>query len=562
MSGGNLQLASSSIQSNTMFIGNPQKSFFKSTYLHYTNFAQQSFITNYEGSRTLSLDSTTKYSFKIKRNADLLMDTYLVITLPDIYSPIFPPQLLSNNPPVYSPWNPYEFKWIEDIGSLIIQEMVIYAGNQTLQKISGRYLSAMTKRDLTLTKKIAYDQLTGNVVQLTDPAAYNSGNYPNALPTSNVTVGCEPSITGRTLYIPIGAWFCNNSQMAFPLCCLQLCELQIDITLRPIYEWFVIKDVLTQDYPQQWVQPNFNNWEQQFYRFIQPPPDLSLSQTSYVNRNYSWNANVYLLSNYGFLDNDERLLFTQKKQEYLIKQVFEKIFYNVTTNNRVELDSLGLVHNYLFYFQRSDAYLRNQWSNYTNWAYTNVIPSPVVLAPTTGNYPVLTNTGSTIYIGPGADPNTLAANNLYWSNNYNTANFQQILINGGIILDGTYREDVRPVGLYQYIHQYQKTQGSIYTGLYNYGFGLTSKYYELQPYGTMEMNPFNHIEFEYNTINPPINTNAQTLTICDPQTSEAIGVNKQTWNIYQYNYDLYWFEERANKVIFVGGLCSVEFASF
>ena len=28
-------------------------------------------------------------------------------------------------------------------------------------------------------------------------------------------------------------------------------------------------------------------------------------------------------------------------------------------------------------FRRSDAFLRNEWNNYTNWAYHNVIPQKI-----------------------------------------------------------------------------------------------------------------------------------------------------------------------------------------
>jgi hypothetical protein len=40
----------------------------------------------------------------------------------------------------------------------------------------------------------------------------------------------------------------------------------------------------------------------------------------------------------------------------------------------------------MFLFQRSDINLRNQWSNYTNWAYTNAIPEDVTPAPATGTF--------------------------------------------------------------------------------------------------------------------------------------------------------------------------------
>ena len=34
-----------------------------------------------------------------------------------------------------------------------------------------------------------------------------------------------------------------------------------------------------------------------------------------------------------------------------------------------------MVSNYMWRFRRSDAYLRNEWSNYTNWPYQNIKPS-------------------------------------------------------------------------------------------------------------------------------------------------------------------------------------------
>jgi hypothetical protein len=49
----------------------------------------------------------------------------------------------------------------------------------------------------------------------------------------------------------------------------------------------------------------------------------------------------------------------------------------------------------MFLFQRSDINLRNQWSNYTNWPYTNMIPDDVQAAPDQGyviDCPIVTNT--------------------------------------------------------------------------------------------------------------------------------------------------------------------------
>ena len=69
-------------QQNIILNGNPSKTFFKCVYVKYTNFGLQKFRIDFNGQRTLRLTEDSKFTFKIPRYADLLMDTYLVINLP------------------------------------------------------------------------------------------------------------------------------------------------------------------------------------------------------------------------------------------------------------------------------------------------------------------------------------------------------------------------------------------------------------------------------------------------------------------------------------------------
>ena len=75
------------------------------------------------------------------------------------------------------------------------------------------------------------------------------------------------------------------------------------------------------------------------------------------------------------------------------------------------------------------------------------------------------------------------------------------------------------------------------------------------------MNKFKNVQFEFTTIVPPLDPNAQVLTICDPQTGDIIGVNKSSWNIYEYNFNMYVMEERVNVVTFVGGNAALMYAT-
>ena len=560
MAGGLMNLVATG-QQNIILNGNPEKTFWKATYLKYTNFGKQNFRLDYDGSPVFNLTSESTFNFKVKRYADLLMDCYISMNLPNIWSPIMPPQQI-NNPDgsiSYTNWAPYEFQWIENLGAQIIEKITINCGNQQLQQYSGKYILSSVQRDFTGQKLDLFNEMIGNTPDLNDPA--NSGArvnaYPNAYYTSS-PAGAQPSINGKTLYIPLGAWFNLKTVQAFPLVALQYNELTISITFRPVFEWFTIRDVM--DYANNFpvIQPNFNQFYMQFYRFLQTPPDEILGPASYVDTRTSWNADINLNCTYCFLSNDESKLFAKNEQKYLIKQIYEKPFYNVTGQNKVNLDSIGMVISWMFYFQRSDANLRNQWSNYTNWPY-NYMPQDVSPASTAGNVPNPDPNGASLTLGPGLNANgTLTS--LFTTGVYNPQNLQDILVAMGILLDGQYRENILPAGVYNFVEKYVRTAGYAPPGLYCYNFCLDTSPYTIQPSGAMNMSRFTNIQFEFTTISPPVDPYAQVLTICDPTTGDLVGINKPTWRIYDYNFDLYVMEERVNMVVFVGGNAGLLYA--
>jgi len=553
-------------QQNVILNGNPSKTMWKSTYSKYTNFGKQNFRLDFEGSSNLRLTEESSFTFKVKRYADLLMDTYLSVSLPNIWSPIFPPREIENaNGSIdYTNWAPYEFKWIDDLGAQMIQKITINCGNQKLQEFSGKYLLSMVQRDFSSEKKALFDKMTGNIPELNDPG--NSGARVNAYPSAYYTsnpAGAEPSIRSKIIYIPLNTWFNLKTQQAFPLVALQYNELTITVTLRPIYELFRIRDVMdyTNNFP--YVQPNFNKYYMQMYRFLQTPPDIPLSISSYIDTRTLWNIDLNLNCTYCFLSNDEQKLFAKNEQKYLFKQVQESVFYNVTGPNKVSLDSLGLISSWMFYFQRSDVNLRNEWSNYTNWAY-NYLPSDLTLAPATGSFPdpvypttiipVLTT------IGPGIQMNA-ELTGIYITGDYTMQNQKEILLLMGIVLDGQYRENELPAGVFNYVEKYLRTAGNAKDGLYCYNFCLNTSPFDLQPSGAMNMNRFTSVQLEFTTIVPPLDPLAQVLTICDPQTGDLVGINKPTWQIYDYNFDLTVFEERINMVTFIGGNAGLMYAT-
>ena len=537
MPGGLLNIISQG-SANIILTGNPTKTFFKATYSKYTNFGLQKFRLDYDGLRELRLNEPSKFTFKIKRYADLLMDTYLVINLPDIWSPVWAPSANTNNQ-----WSPYDFRWIQDIGAQMIEEIEITCGSVLLQRYSGRYINSVVQRDFNADKKELFNKMTGNVPELTDPAnwarrnfapPYLSNTYPNAMYNAGASSGAEPSIRGRTLYIPLNTWFMLESRCAFPLVALQYNELSMNVTLRPIQQLFQVRDVFnpTNNFP--YVQPDFIQNQFQMYRYLQTPPSLNLSSSNYENQTLTWNADVHLLATYCFLSEDEQKLFAAQDQVYLVKDVFEYTFLNVVGTSRVKLESSsGMVSSWMWYFQRNDAFLRNEWSNYSNWAY-QTIPQNVTL-------------------------NSLSQ--LYVTGNFATANQYEIMETGAIVLSGEYRENTLPSGVFDYVEKYTRTPGSAKDGLYCYNFCLDTSPFVYQPSGALNMSKFKNIEFEFTTFLPPIDKSGSNLEVaCDEGGTPVFVTQKPSWALYTYNYNLVLFEERYNIMSVIGGNCGMMYA--
>jgi len=649
-------------QANVILNGNPKKTFWKTSYSKYTNFGMQRFRLDFNGTRKFRLNEKSKFTFKYPRYGDLVMDSYLSISLPHIWSPLLPIQDSSSN----TYYIPYNFKWIENLGLAMIDEIEVTAGGQILQKYSGDYLISMMQRDFSTGKKHLIDKMTGNSAYFNNPQ-YDATNilqkYPNAVYNTS-SGGAEPSIRGKQLLIPLNLWFGMTSKQAFPLVSLQYNELEIHVTLKPIRELCLIRDVLNPYNNYAYKAPNFNEPSDQFYHFLQTPPGVNNSSpttsddfyNSYTDKRNEWNADVHLITTYAFLSDDERRVFASQPQEYLIKEIYETDYHNIVNSAKLKIDSFGMIASWMWFARRNDAFLRNQWTNYTNWEYSknpNIIRVPTNNSSSTDtdftpfinqdielpdspyidtNFNDLLegiyDTSSTVLSLPGFYPPTMdiicdndkiytdsaaitndngqalipiwseqgsintsfSSDNPYetlfplaWGSNnilpspfstsgvYLTENEYRIISTVGILLDGKYRENTMNSSIYEYIEQYTKSDGGtneyVLDGLQCYNYCLNTSPFDLQPSGAMNMSRFSTIELEITTIEPPRDTLAQYATICNEEMqpdgttlSINIGVNKPSWSIYKYTYDIHLMEERYNIIKFTGGNVGLMFA--
>ena len=582
MPGGLLNLISYGNQ-NIILNGNPSKTFFKTVYAKYSNFGVQKFQIDYIGNRTLQLNEDSTYTFKLPRNAELVLDSYLTFDLPNIWSPIMPPIGNVGTNQKIDQWKPYHFRWIDNIGTNIIKNITLSIGGQIIQTYNGEYIRNLVDRDFSQSKKNLFDQMIGMTTELTEPesAGIRYNQYPNAYVYYNnqTNLGPEPSIRGRKIYVPLHFWFSFSTKIALPLVCLQYSEVVIDITLRPICDLFTINDAsitIDKGFTLTKVKPNFNNPLHALYRFLQPPPDIELTEESYTNKTITWNPNINLIAIYCFLSEEESRVFAKNEQKYLIKDIKQDYYPNTTGTQKVRVYSAGLTSSWMWYFKRSDSYLRNEWSNYSNWPYKNLIPYDVIEPPGYSSYSFLTqNLGpkynvvydtdfiqtdeyGNIISGGTSNVESLVPTNLFITPEMNNGNIKEIMSRMSIYFDGKYRENEFEAGIYSYIEKYKMSDGSSDAGLYNYNFALHTNPYDLQPSGAINLSKFKIIELEFTTIIPPLDPNASYKTICD-----AVGVVVGTTNvdsIYLYHYDLYLTEERYNMVRFISGQAGLIYA--
>jgi hypothetical protein len=556
MPGGLLQLVANG-QANTILTGNPTTTFFKAVYKHYTPFGLQRFRLDYDGLRNLSFDSPTEFNFKIKRYAEMLWDTYIVVNLPDIWSPLYD----------ISGCQTYEYQWIKNLGFNMINQVTIYSGGSILAQYSGEWMQNAIERDET-DKKGLVNRMTGNIPELYDPKSMHSDNkYPNAFTyiNNNKQISPEPSIRGRKLYIPLMAWFCYSTKTALPLIALQYQEINIKVEFRSVKELFTIATTSEEREEQKKANksqvppipikmrkaPNSSEIENQMWRFLQEPPPLSQDggegltkeelTKSYKNRRNDWNTDIHLIGTYIFLGDEERRVMAAQEHHTLVKTQYEWDYLNTTGSSRVDIPSRDMISSYMWRFRRSDVNDRNEWSNYQNYDIEDVSPDYSLYS--------LTDISSNI------TPNLLDCSNIYITPQKSIYNIKNIMTDLAILCGQDYRETTLDSGVYGYIEKWYRTSGFAKDGLYCYNFCTNTNRTTYQPTGAQNTNKWKHLTFEFNTIEPPRNTDdAQNSVdiLCDAS-GAIIGVRKDVWKLNDYNFDLRIFEERYNMIEIVGG---------
>lgn len=474
MPGGLLQLVGVGAQ-NELVNGNPTMTHFRSVYRKHTNFAMESIRMPFSSSNLeFPTIGTRTISCRIDRYAQLLHDCYLVLRIPDIWSPL--KFLNGATPPVGYDVRTnsigYEFQWIENIGYNLIDHVDITMNGQPIQRLRGEWLKMYSYLTHDANKRKLVDEMVGNVAETYDPShAYDrNGQYPHAiapdaLPTTfPQTKVPEPSIRGRQLVIPLHFWFCENPGLALPLVSLQNSEVYINVTLRSIENLYTVVDVnpTSRTYGRR-VSPT----QYPLSMFLSPPLKTGLPSNPALTTFF---PDPYVEGNFIYLSEMEMNQLAQADQTFLIKTVrYVNKEGQFGGNTDLELPMFNLVTRIVFASQRSDRMLVNDWDNYTNWDDPRRAPWSAI--------------------------NSDIPTGLFSSGQQQATSVfpKNAVVDGLLMFDGKDRFQTKPLPFFSLQQMYRHTTGQTpeLPGVYMYSFALEHGTY--QPSGAANGSMFNKV---------------------------------------------------------------------
>jgi hypothetical protein len=393
MPGGTMQLAAYGIED--MFLTNdPQITYFKIVYRRHTNFTIEEIRQNF----IQISDFGSKVTANISKVGDLMEKTTLVINLPKI--------------------NPFkdgisQVAWVKNIGYRIIKSISIEINGRTISKNYGEWMYLWNEMFSPLDNKM--DKITGNIEELIN-YSYSKNEY--------------------VLYIPLQFWFCRNAGNALPLISMIYSDIKINLEINSLdyclkitpthyikcdadiinfikYEK-IIQSIDGQDNIGEFLYYDINERRLYYYlistnnfqsipygtintakynivgstsNFICSPYTQQTVTKVITPQSYALNkltnlhlGDTFLLVNYVYLDDEERMKFAQSKHDYLIDYVYFTENNEVTgPTELIKVDVDNPCKYMLWVLQQQYIYNSKNYDDYTDGNDNNLIIDETIL---------------------------------------------------------------------------------------------------------------------------------------------------------------------------------------
>jgi hypothetical protein len=552
MPGGLMQLVNKGAQ-DQLVTGSPSFTHFRSVYKRHTEFAMEHFRLDFRGSN-LDLNASLTKSFRVKidRNAQLVHDCYIRVTLPDIFSPVHPvtpgahPELAPDATAIG-----YEFQWIPNIGYNMINSVSVLINGSAIVTHTGEWMKLYSYITHDANRRKVIDDMVGNIPELCDPAnAYRRNNqYPHSI--SAPTYDAEPSILRRDIVIPLHFWFCEDVGHALPLVGLQYSEVEIVVEFATIYDLFTVRDVRDGNPAGTFGQriradPAFAEFA--LNNFLSPPTPSGIPVNPSLT---TWALNPYVEANYIFLGDPELINLAKSDNSFKIKDLRVVAVPGLHgAGNDIEMTLVNLCTRIVWVGQRSDVIANNGVDNYTNQ----------LDSPYSNHRSSLTPWFST---GPATGQNV---------------NQPDILIDGTIVFDGADRFKTKTQDFFSLLENYRHHTGKLVPGINTYSFALD--HHTNQPSGHVNGSMFNKTILRLTLKDPPFSSNLNAAQVCVVKSSalnnnptvvnnpanynpdQVVSViRKTTGDVREYTYTIRAHVEAYNFLRITRGIANVVFSS-
>jgi hypothetical protein len=554
MPGGLMQLVNKGAQ-DQLVTGSPSFTHFRSVYKRHTEFAMEHFRLDFRSTNLdLSPSAPRIFRTRVDRNAQLVHDMYIHVSLPNIFSPVNPitkglhPEIAPDAEAIG-----YEFQWVPNLGYNMIRSVSVLINGTAICTHTGEWMKLYSYMTHDANKRKMIDRMVGNLPELYDPAndGQRNNQYPHSISSgSNLTQQGQSSILGRNLVIPLHFWFCEDVGSALPLIALQYSEVEIVVEFASIYDLFTVRDVRdssTTTFGKR-IRPDPAAPEFNLNKFFSPP-DINGQPTNISLT--TWALNPYIEANYIFLSDTEMIHLAKSDSSFKIRDVrLVKKEGLYGAGNDVELGIHNLCTRVVWITQRSDVTENNGYDNYTN-KYLHT-PSKF-FAQMTPWY----SSGSLILLSQAAD---------------------NIVVDGNIILDGGERFGTKTYDFFEYLQNFKHHAGLPLDGIYSYSFAID---HTEQPSGHLNGSMFNKTILRLNLQKPPALTQPKllpsdcviksTVLSNNPvpvQSAKNFGpdqvvrvVTKPDLQVYQYTFGLRAYVESYNFLRITRGIANVVFSS-
>ena len=331
---------------NDYIVANPNISFFNYVYRKHTNFAIENLTLTFDSIPSLltNMHISNDYSVNLTSRADidLLSNLYLIFTLPAIYSS-----------------DVYKFRWVENVGSLIIKKATFEIGKAVIDTITGEWL--VIWNELILPVKDSYNDMTGNVPALNNPRRPETTiRIKNNIITDYdylASDGNTPSIDSRDVCVPLRFWFTKNPSLALPIVKL-VGNYNNDIKLKIEFENIETLYTIYSDIYNMHVSSYF-------YNYIH---NTRIDINNFIKQNA---FRAHIEATYIVLDTAERsVLINTATQNFLIEKlsIITNYFPAVVANtvNTVTIQSQLAIKEIIWTLKRGDSTFNfNDTFNYT-----------------------------------------------------------------------------------------------------------------------------------------------------------------------------------------------------